>query len=610
MRLRKQRITPSLQQPTPITDHALSLPEILHCIFHYLTQSELKCITSLVSRSWQQSSYALIQRAVTWVDYEYVVHREIPAYVIMALKANLHRLVYRGPSYREVHQYREEELKGSSTFTASTASTTSIGLDRFAQEAKETNWTSAVQELRVYSDYVEVRLLALLSVCRHITSLTMEMNYHSEIDLTVLMTECSRLTFLSVTGVNNPPSNPTDRGYYALSVKPELITVAYPLQYLILERIRLEQESLLGLVRHLPFLLHFNTVDLGKGPVMKCRQILDTLFLHCPKLKGFAFSQRAGEHLGGHELKLALDHYSTSLTDLGLCNMAIWRATLRSVSQHARNLTTLTIHHSPNTGAVPFEYVHSYLCSAPNLLHFYGLSTKMDVACFIQPEEPGAWACRRLKTLHMGISNLHCQTFKSSTLIYHYLVKICPEIQNLSLRPSYAWGCMPIGLRILTKLKDLKELTFHVDSWRMYGHVYLDWMDDKSSLSVWENPGKLVQPVLDALSISERSKRQKRLWLLGYREESEDMVHSGESGHDGDRGDTKTKVSSSFKGTKGKSAQKNQTHWTQLKILTIHCRQKQVPYFQHIESTFRQQRPDIMVKINPSYPPLRICRIF
>ncbi|KAG0038887.1 hypothetical protein BGZ82_010472 [Podila clonocystis] len=594
MRLRKQRITPSSRQPTPITDHALSLPEILHCIFHYLTQSELKCITSLVSRSWQQSSYALIQRAVTWVDFEYVAHREIPTYVISALKSDLHRLVYRGPSYREVHQYREEvfrreeELKGSPTSTISTASTTSIGLDRFAQEALETNWTSAVQELRVYSDYVEVRLLALLSVCRHITSLTIEMNYHSEIDLTVLMTESSRLTFLSITGVDNPPSNPTDRGYYALSVKPELFTEAYPLQYLILERIRLEQEPLLGLVRHLPSLLHFNTVDLGKGPVMKCRQILDTLFLHCPKLKGFAFSQRAGEHLGGHELKLALDRYSTTLTDLGLCNMAIWGATLRSVSQHARNLTTLTIHHSPNTGAIPFEYVHSYLCSAPNLLHFYGLSTKMDVACFIQAEEPGAWACRRLKTLHIGISNLHCQTFKSSTLIYHYLVKICPEIQNLSLRPSYAWGCMPIGLRILTKLKGLQELTFHVDSWRMYGHVYLDWMDDKSSLSVWENPRKLVQPVLDALSISER----------------------GESGHYGDRGDTKAKVSPSSKGTKGKSAQKDQAHWTQLKILTIHCRQKQVPYFQHVESTFRQRRPDIMVKINPSYPPLRICSIF
>ncbi|KAG0322535.1 hypothetical protein BG000_002889, partial [Podila horticola] len=225
---------------------------------------------------------------------------------------------------------------------------------------------------------------------------------------------------------------------------------------------------------------------------MNSRQVLDTLFLHCPQLKGFAFSQRAGEHLGDHELKLAMDHYSTSLTDLGLCNMAIWQATLRSVSQHARNLTTLTIHHSPNTGAVPFEFVHNYLCNAPNLLHFYGLSTKMDVACFIQAEErriPGTWACRGLKTLHMGISNQHCQTFKSSTLIYHYLIKVCPEIQNLSLRPSYAWGCMAIGLRILTKLKDLQELTFHVDSWRMHGHVFLDWMDDKSSLSVWDHPG-------------------------------------------------------------------------------------------------------------------------
>lgn len=616
MRLRKQKIVPSPRQHNPITDHALSLPEILHCIFHYLTQSELKCITSLVSKSWQQSSYALIQRTVTWVDFEYVAHREIPAYVIGALKSNLHRLVYRGPSHSELHQYRddvlrrEEKLKGSKT---SITSATSIGLDRFSQEAKETNWTSTVQELRVYSDYVEERLLALLTVCRHITSLTMELNYRNEIDLNVLMTECSRLTFLSITSVDDPRSNPTDRGYYALSAKPELFTEAYPLQYFILERIRFEQEPLLALVRHLPSLLHFNTVDLGKGPVMNSRQVLDTLFLHCPKLKGFAFSQRGGEHLGGHELELAMDHYSGSLTDLGLCNMAIWRATLRSVSQRARNLTTLTIHHTPNSGAVPFEYVHNYLCNAPNLLHFYGLSTKMDVACFILPEEHrihDAWACRGLKTLHMGISNQHAQTFKSSTLIYHYLVKICPEIQNLSLRPSYFWGCMAVGLRILTKLKDLQELAFHVDSWRMYGHVYLDWMDVKSSLSVWEHPSKLVQPVLDALSISARSKREKRLRLLGYREESEDVARGGERGQHGVSGDTKAVVSSSSKDANGKSAQKDKAHWTQLKTLTIHCRQKQVPQLQHVESTFRQQRPDIMVKIHPSYPPLRICRIF
>ncbi|KAG0074959.1 hypothetical protein BGZ92_003123, partial [Podila epicladia] len=600
MRLRKQKIVPSSRQLTPITDHALSLPEILHCIFHYLTQSELKCITSLVSKSWQQSSYALIQHTVTWIDYEYMAHSEIPAYVIGALKSNLHRLVYRGASYSELHQYRddvlrrEDKLKGSQT---SITSTVSIGLDRFSQGAKKTNWTSTVKELRVYSDYVEERLLALLTVCRHITSLTMELNYRSEIDLNFLMTECSRLTFLSITSVDDPRSNPTDRGYYALSAKPELFTEAYPLQYLILERIRFEQEPLLALVRHLPSLLHFNTVDLGKGPVMNARQILDTLFFHCSKLKGFAFSQRSGEHLGGHELERAMNHYSSSLTDLGLCNMAIWRATLKSVAQRARNLTTLTIHHSPNSGAVPFEYVHNYLCNAPNLLHFYGLSTKMDVSCFILPEEyriRGTWACRGLKTLHMGISNQHAQTFKSSTLIYHYLVKVCPEIQNLSLRPSYFWGCMAIGLQTLTKLKDLQELTFHVDSWRMYGHVYLDWMDDKSSLSVWEHPGKLVEIVLDALSISARSKREKRLQLLGHREDSEDVAHGGERGQGVISSDAKAVISTSSKDANGKSAQKDNPHWTQLKTFTIHCRQTQMPHFQHVESTFRQQRPDIM----------------
>jgi len=308
-----------------------------------------------------------------------------------------------------------------------------------------------------------------------------------------------------------------------------------------------------------------------------------------------------------------MNNYS-SLTNLGLCSIAIWRATLRSVAQHAHNLTTLTIHHSPKTGAVPFEYVHNYLCSAPNLLHFYGLSTKMDVACFIQEDGrriTGIWACRGLKTLHMGISNQYCQTFKSSTLIYYYLIKVCPEIQNLSLRPSYSWGSMEIGLRILKNLKDLQDLTFHVDSWRMEGTVYLDWMIKESSPSVWEQPVKIVQSMLDAFSISARSKRQKRLRRLhGYREESEDLVHRGESRQDSESGDTKAVESSSSKNARGKSVQKDGAYWTQLKTLTIHCREKQVACFEHVESTFRQQRPDILVKINPSYPPLRLCRLF
>jgi hypothetical protein len=97
---------------------------------------------------------------MTWIDFEYLADGKIPTYAIGALKSNLHRLVYRGPTLCELRQYRddilsrEEELKGSPT---------SIGLDRFAQEAKETNWASAVQKLRVHSDFhFETRLMALL----------------------------------------------------------------------------------------------------------------------------------------------------------------------------------------------------------------------------------------------------------------------------------------------------------------------------------------------------------------------------------------------------------------------------------------------------------------
>ncbi|KAF9388631.1 hypothetical protein CPB97_000741 [Podila verticillata] len=609
MLLRKQKPVPRLHQLTPITDRALSLPEILHCIFQYLTQSELKSITSLVSRSWHQSSYVLIQRTLAWVDFECTTDGEIPTHVINALKSDLHCLVYRRPSLLELQQHRADLLRGEQ----SKGHPTSTRLDTFAREAKETNWVSLVQELRVYSDiHAEARLMVLLTVCRHITSLSMDLNYHNEIDLTTLMNECSRLTFLSIAGVENSPFT-TRPGYHTLTGNPELFTGTYSLQYLILKRVRLEQEPLLALLRHLPSLLHYNTMDLEQGPIMNSRHIVDALFLHCPKLKGFAFSQRAGEHVGGHELGLVMSNYS-NLTDLGLYSVAIWRATLRSVAQHGQNLTTLTIHHAPKTGAVPFEYVHNYLCSAPNLLHFYGLSTKMDVACFIQEDGrriTGTWACRGLKTLHMGISNQYCQTFKSSTLVYYYLIKVCPEIQNLSLRPSYAWGSMEIGLRILKNLKDLQDLTFHVDSWRMEGTVYLDWMIKESSPSVWEHPAKIVQSTLDALSISMRSKRQKRLRRLhGYREESEDMAHSGESRQDSGSGDTKAIVSSRSKNAKGKSVQKDEAYWTQLKTLTIHCREKQVACFEHVESTFRQQRPDIMVKIDPSYPPLRLCRLF
>ncbi|KAF9204096.1 hypothetical protein BGZ59_001264, partial [Podila verticillata] len=359
----------------------------------YLTQSELKCITSLVSRSWHQSSYVLVQRTLAWVDFEHTTDGEIPTHVINALKSDLHCLIYRGPSLLELQQLRADLLRGEQ----SKSHPTSTRLDTFAREAKETNWASLVQELRVYSDiHNEARLMALLTVCRHITSLSMDLNYHNEIDLTILMNECSRLTFLSITGVENSPFT-TEPGYHTLAGNPDLFTGTYSL------------------------------------------------------------------------------------------HVVIWRATLRSVAQHAQNLTTLTIHHAPKTGAVPFEYVHNYLCSAPNLLHFYGLSTKMDVACFIQEDGcriTGTWACRGLKTLHMGISNQYCQTFKSSTLIYYYLIKVCPEIQNLSLRPSYAWGSMEIGLRILKNLKDLQDLTFHVDSWRMEGTVYLDWMIKESSPSV------------------------------------------------------------------------------------------------------------------------------
>ncbi|KAG0344357.1 hypothetical protein BG004_004536 [Podila humilis] len=617
---------PFAQQPS--TDHALSLPDILLCIFAYLSQSELRLKTSFVSKSWRQFSIPLIHRSFGWVDFDYKPEGPIPDSVINALKSNLNSFIYRAPSIlsttsnidlvKEVDCWRA--LCPPASFTA---------LDKFVRDTTtgssssssgSSHWISLVRDLQVFGDiHVEDRFLPFVTTCRNITSLSMMLGLHKNIDLATLLNICSKLTYLSIRSMHEPKGTPARQD--TISATANVLLPTYPLRHLILERVKIEQEPLNELLKHLPQLLHFNAIELAEGPSMSSLQLVKTLMAHCPLLRGFAFNQFRGEDAGDHEIGLLMRYYVDTLTDLGLCNRAIWHASLRSVARHARNLTTLRIHSSMGFGAVRDIYVLSFLCNAPNLEHFYALETELDPQSFVQCNIRGTyewrWNCHKLKSLHLGFSNHHFRTYAATTSIYSFLVKHCPKLEDLCLRPpTYTWGSMEGGMKILTGLQELRDLTFHVDRWRNFGPVTLDWMVDRSKLSLMDHPlEKTVRPVLDWLNISKRARRLRRFQDLNRKAKTVVVSPRFEDGIKTFK--SKDEVKNEHRSCLGIESKKQDTaeyqdknYWPHLTAVTIHCRVKQDVFFRHAQATFNQQHPQVNFTITPTYRRSIVCRIF
>ncbi|KAF9017974.1 hypothetical protein BGZ52_004639 [Haplosporangium bisporale] len=200
-----------------------------------------------------------------------------------------------------------------------------------------------------------------------------------------------------------------------------------------------------------------------------------------------------------------------------------------------RNLvTTLTLlTPSFNSSTSVLSGLHDYLCASPLLLHLYtdnivfkvgsldpyaaqhrrkdmvearrwnGTNAEYDTLM----EPRGIWACRNLKTLHAqfshdqlcyypGSSSHKDMSHAHSRVIFGYLAKVCPNLEELHIVVPPVKLSLQSGVCLLSRLKRLERFEIAMSApilfWPLERHAW-DWMATrKTRLQAWFRAGELV----------------------------------------------------------------------------------------------------------------------
>ncbi|KAF9991063.1 hypothetical protein BGZ75_006017 [Mortierella antarctica] len=184
---------------------------------------------------------------------------------------------------------------------------------------------------------------------------------------------------------------------------------------------------------------------------------------------------------------------------------------------HPNYITSLEIVSNRWTyGHTTKEGLHTFLCVSPHLLHlkvpqmFFALQRldlhRVDDIPLIDhrlrfnfryspPQrnlsiEPGVWACRRLKTLHMGFhrhGDVSIGAAVHGRILFGYLSKVCPDLEDLQIRMSDIDVSLQGGLCLLSRLHSLQRLVIAISATHQkYKKVDLEWMADHPQPGPWQ----------------------------------------------------------------------------------------------------------------------------
>ncbi|KAG0211778.1 hypothetical protein BGX31_001609, partial [Mortierella sp. GBA43] len=118
--------------------------------------------------------------------------------------------------------------------------------------------------------------------------------------------------------------------------------------------------------------------------------------------------------------------------------------------------------------------LHQFLCTTPTLLHliaptvtyyteYLDLNRILVGSKDTHPDTPRTdgriWACRSIKTLHLEIrARYESDTLQHSRVIFGYLSKVCPQLEDLQLRRPYLSFWLAGGLCLLSRLHNMERI--------------------------------------------------------------------------------------------------------------------------------------------------------
>ncbi|KAG0013369.1 hypothetical protein BGZ81_001056 [Podila clonocystis] len=515
MKFGKHRPSRNQQQPTP-----LDIPEILEGILIHLSQTALRFSTSPVNRQWRAVSKTLITYTASW---RYDMQKEDTA----ALKGKLAKRLGRA---------RRLEVFGVELSYKYYEDRNKMHMQQW-QLIQDALWNlnkingTQIRTLTIHNVLRwEYELVPTLRRLPLLTSLVLVRTSLSSFPLLTILKLCPQLEHVSIfsdVGVHLETEDPL----VEISAKDNC--QYFSLKSLTLQAMIVTETALLTVLTRCPYLqqLHLVNKALLRGfyfaeyPTMERIVTLNNMqfFQHvaglCPRIKSFHISHP------DHEPSMAIAKvmelwtlfpFVTDWSFTGTDAPIIIPSILTCTPNMLTSLEIKTPITAPDWNPM---FLHDFLCEA---VHLVCLKTSAIVPLEpldleghlmpcgyyrrrgdpeLPPNDPEyrspdyvrkkdrprkIWACRNLRTMDIifGRKPRDSDSLENSRMIFSYLSKVCPDLEDLTVRYSRLRLEQEGGLCLLTRLHRLQRLVLIQSARPVLKNKDLEWLTRQFSTAM------------------------------------------------------------------------------------------------------------------------------
>ncbi|KAF9562230.1 hypothetical protein EC968_005360 [Mortierella alpina] len=533
----KQRSRP-LQKPRS----PLDVTEILHHIFSYLDEYNMRMSVVHVCRKWYYMNQHIVMRELVW--HTTSTPEDFARFLVKIPSANRLRWFsqFRGPtrnentpqweqfvaaterSCKDLQQNKPIQELGVRNSSGKQISNLKSGYTRNSGSRR-----THLRELELHG-YIQLSkaLADLLPFLSSLTSLIISTYFEVTVSMDQIFRQCPHLLTLRFSNLQNgtirmpSPWIPVERQHESEN------STTFPLRSLTLQGAFVPQPDLEQLLSMTPRLYELKLIHLFSVNASYSQYNRSRLIQHIETLKLPLTSFHLSHDIWGlthNEVQIPFMPLKDQLLEWSLWGQELKPSICKDFCLHPNNITSLEIVCNQWTYAhTTTEGLHNFLCVSPHLLHlrvpqmFFPLQ-RLDVHRvddiplidhrlrfnfrYSPPErnlsiEPGVWACRRLKTLHMGFhrhGDVSIGAPVHGRILFGYLSKVCPDLQDLQIRMSDIDVSLQGGLCLLSRLHALQTLVIAISATHQkYKKMDLEWMADLPKPAPWQKLRTLSWP--------------------------------------------------------------------------------------------------------------------
>lgn len=507
----------------------MQLPEILYIIFSYLSEHTIRHSIRLVCKQWLAISRPFVQVSALWKD------RTSTEYKHGFILKRLHHVTILRVLFEQTWQLKNTQFAWGELAEM---------IDTLRNKGQLRIWKLELNG----GNFLESRIYTILPRITTLTYLRIERLVQPVIHVGVILAVAPHLKKVHIEGTKAQQAHTVEFDTTTAWTNPPLQdgtkVVNSELVSLTIKWMTIDQSTIKSIVARCPQLVTLRLVELGQASSQAepfDRSSLFTLVSSaCPFMSWFHLSFE-GQSMSREEsiaytetfdpqpveetitaMKARIQQRPASRRVMSILSSDIRPEThlqlFRTQVIHVNTITTLEI--CLGSGLLLSRYVshtlHDILCSSPWLQHliapmipyyaeYFDLEGPVDpVSGSYHPRQcrfgkqpmhlfrtrKRIWACRGLKTLRIQIDSMDTDhaSEENARIMFGYLVRVCPDLQELSIRRRQLNLNLAGGMCLLTRMRKLERLMIWTDTWTKFSKKDLEWMarvPKKKSMEQW-----------------------------------------------------------------------------------------------------------------------------